>query len=200
MTGRVGYARVSTVDQNPQLQLDALQADGVVRIFTDTASGATTARPQLQALLAFLRPGDTLVVWKLDRLGRSLRDLINLLADLEERGVMFRSITDGIDTSTPAGKMMLGIFGALAEYERDLNIERTHGGLAAARAQGRVGGRPTVMTPARLEAAQAMRDQGKTLQEIAETLGVSRPTVVRHLKKALERETSTAPVPQNSTP
>lgn len=177
----IGYARVSTTMQDPTLQHDALTEVGCERIFTDQATGRTQDRPQLKAVMDYLRSGDTLVVWKLDRLGRSLRDLIDTLAALEERGITFRSVTEGIDTSTPAGRMVAGIFGTLAEFERELILERTHAGLAAARARGRVGGRPSVMTPDRLAAAERMRAEGKTLDAIASTLGVGRSTIVRAL-------------------
>lgn len=181
MSNRVGYARVSTADQNPQLQIDALEAAGVGRVFVDRASGATTDRPQLIAMLDYLRPGDTLVVWKLDRLGRSLRDLVNLLADLDDRDVSFHALTDGIDTSTAAGRMVAGVIAALAEYERSITRERTLAGLASARARGRKGGRPRVMTEARVKTAHELRQKGMTLQAVADTLGVGRATVVRAL-------------------
>ena len=136
----LGYARVSTLDQNEDLQLDALSAAGCDQVFTDHASGRLASRPALDDLLSRVRPGDTLVVWKLDRLGRSLKHLLEVVAFLEERGVALRVLTEQIDTSTPGGKLVFHVFGALAEFERDLIRERTRAGLAAARARGRVGG------------------------------------------------------------
>ena len=141
----LGYARVSTTDQQPQLQVDALIAAGCYRVFTETASGARTDRPTLEQVLDQLRPGDTLVVWKLDRLGRSLRHLVDTVTGLAERGIGFRSLQEAIDTTTPGGKLVFHVFAALAEFERDLIRERTNAGLAAARARGRHGGRPSVL-------------------------------------------------------
>jgi DNA invertase Pin-like site-specific DNA recombinase len=138
----IGYARVSTGEQTLALQLDALAQAGCGKVFTETASGATADRPALGQALAYLREGDTLVVWRLDRLGRSLPHLIETVAALRERGVGFRSLTEQVDTTTPGGKLVFHVFGALAEFERDLIRERTHAGLAAARARGRTGGRP----------------------------------------------------------
>jgi DNA invertase Pin-like site-specific DNA recombinase len=191
----IGYARVSTRDQNPQLQLDALQAAGCRPIFTDHASGARTDRPELTRALERLRDGDTLVVWKLDRLGRSLRHLIDLADDLQARGVGFRSLTEGLDTTTPGGKLIYHVMGALAEFERDLLRERTRAGLDAAAAQGRRGGRPTVMTPSKLRAAQGMIGAGElTMEEIAATVGVSR----RSLYRALTRQRVAQSAPGNA--
>ena len=140
------YVRVSTTDQQPQLQIDALERAGGYRVFTETASGARTDRPTLEQLLDQLRPGDTLVVWKLDRLGRSLRHLVDTVTSLAERGIGFRSLQEAIDTTTPGGKLVFHVFAALAEFERDLIRERTAAGLEAARVRGRQGGRPSVMT------------------------------------------------------
>ena len=177
-----GYARVSTTQQDEALQQDALEKVGVDRIFIDKASGATESRPALDELLGQLRAGDTVVVWRLDRLGRSLRHLIDLVGDLEQRGVGLRSLTESIDTSTPGGKPVFHVFGALAEFERDLIRERTQAGLAAARARGRVGGRPTVWTPERLAAARAMYEEGEhDVATIARVVGVSRASVYRGL-------------------
>lgn len=182
MTGTViGYARVSTDAQDEALQLDALERAGVIRIFTDRGSGATMQRPQLVAALDYVRDGDVLTVWRLDRLGRSLRDLIDQVDALAKRGVGFRSLTESIDTTTAGGKMVFHIFGALAEFERDLIRERTRAGLDAARARGRVGGRPTVMSPERIDTARKMHDEGVPVARIAETLGVGRSTVHRAL-------------------
>src|SRR5690348_6581068 len=151
MTTAVGYARVSTGEQTLDLQLDALAAAGCDRVFQDTASGAKAERPGLARALDFLRPGDTLVVWRLDRLGRSLQHLIQTLTALDQRGVGFKSLTESIDTTTPGGKLVFHIFGALAEFERDLIRERTQAGLAAARARGRTGGHPRVAASAQPE-------------------------------------------------
>ncbi len=178
----LGYARVSTLEQTAQLQADALTQAGCYRVFTDVESGAKADRPQLAALLDQLRPGDTLVVWRLDRLGRSLRHLIDTLTDLDARGVGFRSLTESIDTTTAGGRLVFHIFGALAEFERDLVRTRTTAGLAAARARGRRGGRPPKMTADKIAAARALYSARElTLDEIAKTLGVGRTTLYRHL-------------------
>lgn len=176
----IGYARVSTQAQDLALQLDALEDVGCDRVFTEKVSGVKADRPELEAALAYLREGDTLVVWKLDRLGRSVQHLVNTVVDLEQRGVGFRSLTQGIDTTTPAGRLVFNIFAALAEFERDLITERTMAGLAAARARGRTGGRKTVMTDAKLRVAREMQGD-HTIATIAETIGVSRATLYRHL-------------------
>ncbi len=177
---KLGYARVSTLDQDPALQLDALTAAGCDRIFVDKASGKLASRPALDDLLEQLRPGDTVVVWRLDRLGRSLRHLLETVADFERRGVSFISLTENIDTSTPGGRLVFHLFGALAEFERDLIQERTAAGLAAARARGRVGGRPTVWTPDKIKAAGAMQATGThDVTSIARALGVSRASIYR---------------------
>jgi DNA invertase Pin-like site-specific DNA recombinase len=147
----LGYARVSTTDQQPQLQVDALEKAGCYRVFTETASGARSDRPVLEHVLDQLRPGDTLIVWKLDRLGRSLRHLVDTVTGLADRGIGFRSLQEAIDTTTPGGKLVFHVFAALAEFERDLIRERTAAGLAAARARGRHGGRPPVMTTHKLK-------------------------------------------------
>lgn len=194
MSHRLGYARVSTLDQDPALQTDALEKAGCYRVFVDKASGKLDRRPQLDAVLDQLRPGDTLVVWRLDRLGRSMKHLISVVADLEERGVGFRSLNEQIDTSTPVGKLVFHIFGALAEFESDLIRERTLAGLEAARARGRKGGRKKVMTPEKLKVARAMYDSKEhTIATIAQTIGVSRSALYRAFaeedaEKAAERE------------
>ena len=174
-----GYARVSTSGQDEALQLDALAQAGCDRIFTDHASGAAENRPALQELLSTLRRGDTLVIWRLDRLGRSLRHLLEVVSDLDQRGVALRSLTESIDTSSPAGRLVFHTFGALAEFERDLIRERTKAGLAAARLRGRMGGRPTVWTPEKREQAQRMLTEGADVAAIARVLSVSRPSVYR---------------------
>jgi DNA invertase Pin-like site-specific DNA recombinase len=178
----LGYARVSTLEQDAALQHDALRAAGCFRSWTDTASGSLTDRPELVAVMDALRPGDTLVVWRLDRLGRSLPHLIETVRGLAERGIGFRSLQEAIDTTTPGGRLVFHIFGSLAEFERDLIRERTMAGLAAARRRGRVGGRPTVMTAAKTKQAARMVTAGTPLTEVADVLGVSRTTLYRHLK------------------
>jgi DNA invertase Pin-like site-specific DNA recombinase len=193
----LGYARVSTADQRPELQLDALRAAGCYRIFVDTASGALDDRPELAKALDHLRPGDTLVVWKLDRLGRSLRHLIDTLGALQERGVGFRSLQESLDTTTPGGKLIFHLFGALAEFERDLIRQRTQAGLAAARARGRTGGRPPSLTPTKTALARQLYDARQhTLAEIARTLGVSRATLYRHLGRQPAPRLATSPPPR----
>ena len=191
-----GYARVSTGDQDARLQHDALTQAGCYRIFTDTASGSLESRPELDKLLDQLRPGDTLVVWRLDRLGRSIRHLIDQLASLQERGVAFRSLQENIDTSSSGGKLVFHIFASLAEFERDLVRERTHAGLKAARARGRVGGRPPLLNGDKLRTARKLYEQkDMTVAQIGEVLGVSRPTVYR----ALRKETGALPTRQKKS-
>jgi len=178
----IGYARVSKGEQNPELQHDALAAAGAVRIFTDTITGMAASRPQLDACLEYLQPGNVLAVWRVDRLGRSVPHLVDTVAALGARGVQFRSLTEHIDTTTPGGELVFHIFAALAQMERRLISERTLAGLDAARARGRVGGRPTVMTPDKLEAAQRLVEARVPITQIAATLGVGRATVSRALK------------------
>lgn len=185
-----GYARVSTTGQDEALQHDALEHARCDRIFTDHASGGTSSRPALDELLGMVRRGDTLVIWRLDRLGRSLRHLLEVVGDLEQRGVALRSLTESIDTSSPAGRLVFHTFGALAEFERDLIRERTRAGLAAARARGRVGGRPTVWTPDKKEQARRMLAEGKSVSVVAEVLAVSRATVYRALERPIRQESS----------
>jgi DNA invertase Pin-like site-specific DNA recombinase len=183
MATLIGYARVSTEDQNAELQIDALNAAGCFKVFTDKASGSLSHRPQLDKMLEQLRDGDVVVVWRLDRLGRSLKNLIALVEELAEKGVGFRSLTESIDTTTTGGKLIFHIFAALGEFERELIRERTNAGLAAARARGRVGGRPPVMTPDKVKVARQMyNSQEHTVEAIAKTLGVSRKTIYRHLE------------------
>ena len=178
----LGYARVSTTDQHPQLQVDALERAGCYRVFTETASGARTDRPVLAQVLDQLRLGDTLVVWKLDRLGRSLRHLVDTITELAERGVGFPSLQEAIDITTSGGKLVFHVFAALAEFERDLIRERTTAGLAAARARGRHGGRPSVLTGHKLQVAREIYASCQyTLTAIANALSVSRASVYRHL-------------------
>lgn len=181
----IGYARVSTADQNPELQETALLEAGCSRIFMDKASGSLAERDQLTAALEYLRPGDVVCVWRLDRLGRSLKHLVQTVADLEARGVGFRSLTENIDTTTPTGRLVFHIFASLAEFERDLIRERTIAGLEAARARGRRGGRKPSLSPKQIEVARKMYAEGdNTVSEIAEALHVSRATIYRHLRPA----------------
>ena len=181
----IGYARVSTGEQTLDLQRDALAKAGCDRVLEETASGAKADRPVLQEALAYSRAGDTLVVWRLDRLGRSLPHLIETVAALAARGIGFKSLTEQIDTTTPGGKLVFHVFGALAEFERDLTRERTHAGLAAARARGRTGGRPKKLAdPKRLALARALYHGGQTdVATICATLGISRATLYRALKQ-----------------
>jgi DNA invertase Pin-like site-specific DNA recombinase len=183
----LGYARVSTGDQDVALQRDALTAAGCYRVFVDTASGALDARPALAEVLDQLRPEDTLVVWRLDRLGRSIRHLIDFLSDLETRRVGFRSLTESIDTTSPGGRLVFHLFAALAQFERELIKERTNAGLAAARARGRHGGRPPRLTGDQVKTARRLYDQkDMTVSQIGEVLGVSRTTIYRALGKQTE--------------
>lgn len=181
----VGYARVSTQDQKPQLQLDALKAAGCGRIFEEKASGAQRERPGLKDALEFLREGDTLVVWKLDRLARSLRQLLETVELLEGRGIGLRSLTESIDTTTPGGRLIFHIFGALAEFERSVIRERTSAGLASARARGRVGGRPPAMTAGDIAVAKTLLANSEiSVKEIARRQGVSVSTLYKHIPAA----------------
>jgi DNA invertase Pin-like site-specific DNA recombinase len=183
----IGYARVSTYEQTLNLQQDALHKAGCNKIFTDTASGAKTARIGLDEALNYVRKGDTLVVWRLDRLGRSLPHLITTMTDLEERGIGFQSLTENIDTTTSGGKLIFHIFGALAEFERNLIRERTQAGLTAARERGRRGGRPKVLTGRKLSIAQDLYDKRHPIPEILQTLKISKATLYRSIQ-AGERE------------
>jgi DNA invertase Pin-like site-specific DNA recombinase len=177
----IGYARVSTDDQNLDLQRDALENAGCEQIFTDRVSGTKARRPGLETALSHLRSGDTLVVWRLDRLGRSLRHLIDTVTDLQQRGVGFKSITESIDTTTSGGRLVFNIFASLAEFEREIIKERTNAGLQAARARGRKGGRRTALTPKQLQIAQQLYDTKTPVNEICETLGISRATFYRYV-------------------
>ena len=180
MATTIGYARVSTTSQHLDMQLDALTASGCTRIHTDTASGALSARPGLDQALAELDEGDTLVVWRLDRLGRSLPHLVATIDNLTKRGVNLKSLHEAIDTTTPTGRLMVHLIASLAEFERELTIERTIAGLEAAKARGANLGRPTVWTPQRAEAATALLAAGATVTQVAQALGVSRATIYRH--------------------
>lgn len=177
----VGYARVSTADQDLQLQLDALKAAGCEKLFEEHASGARADREGLGQALEYLRAGDVLVVWKLDRLGRTVKGLVDLVEQLEGRQIAFRSLTDQIDTTTPQGRFFFHLMAALAEMERELIRERTRAGLEAAKRQGRVGGRPRKMTPAKIDAARKLLDAGTERKEVARLLGVSVSRLYHHL-------------------
>ncbi|WP_366208630.1 recombinase family protein [Klebsiella pneumoniae] len=181
----IGYARVSTGNQNLDLQKNALVRAECEQIFEDTASGKNSRRPGLRRAIRRLKPGDSLVVWKLDRLGRSVRDLITLVSELQARGVNFRSLTDSIDTSTPAGRFFFHVMSALAEMERELIVERTRAGLAAAREQGRVGGRRRVMTEEVVERCRRMLENGATRQQIADVIGVGVKTIYKYFPAAV---------------
>jgi len=183
MSMLVGYARVSTTDQNLDLQTDALQAAGCERLYTDTVSGAKVDRPGLIAALNTCRPGDTLVVWKLDRLGRSLQHLVETVRDLITRGVGFKSVQEQIDTTTAGGKLIFHIFASLAEFERDLIRERTNAGLSAARARGRKGGRPKGVDTKKQKAALALKKEGAhSVREICEIVGIARNTYYKYTR------------------
>lgn len=175
-----GYMRVSTVNQTTDLQEDALRAAGCERIFCDTISGSTTSRPGLDQCLDFLRSGDTLQVWKIDRIGRSLPHLLSILNNLHGRGIHFVSLTEQIDTRTPAGKMLFSVIGALSEYERSIIQQRVKCGLESARLRGRIGGRPKAVTESKASAIAAMRMQRLTPNEICAALSISRATYFRH--------------------
>lgn len=188
---RVGYVRVSTPDQETALQHDALTAAGCSRIFQDQASGARTDRPGLADALGYLREGDVLVVWKLDRLGRSLPHLIETVATLERKGVGFLSLTEAIDTTTPGGRLIFHMFGALGEFERDLIRERTRAGLTAAAARGRKGGRKPVVNPDVLARARALMAKGLTAREAAYRLKIGKTALYEALRP-IEQPASTA--------
>jgi DNA invertase Pin-like site-specific DNA recombinase len=178
----IGYARVSTLDQTLAFQQDALSAAGCEQLYTDTVSGSVTERPGLTQALSHLRTGDTLVVWRLDRLGRSLPHLIETVRQLQEQGVGFQSLQEQLDTMTSGGKLVFHVFGALAEFERDLIRERTHAGLAAAPARGRLFGRPKVLSSQQVKQLQTLAKDGRsTVGEICQTLGISRATYYRYL-------------------
>ena len=181
----LGYARVSTADQAPRMQLDALDQAGAVRTWTDFASGAGASRPQWDALLEFAREGDVIVAWRLDRVGRSLRNLIDLVQVLDERGIGLRLLQEQLDTSTASGRMLFHIMGSLAQFERDLLTERTNAGLAAARARGRVGGRKPKLSPQQAAAVRAMYETRRhTVAEVAQAFNVSPRTVYRVVERA----------------
>lgn len=188
---KIGYARISTTDQNLDLQIDALKQAGCERIYCDTITGSSTHRPEFDKMLEALRPGDVLTVWKLDRIGRSLKHLIEISHHLDQQGVDLHIITQGIDTTTPAGKMLFQIMGSVAEYEKALIQERVQAGLKSARERGRVGGRPTSLNHEQKKQIFAMH-QAKTssVSAIAKTFGVSRPTIYKVIKAEEERRSN----------
>ena len=178
----IGYARVSTEEQRVDLQMDALKSAGCERIFTDTASGTRDDRPGLREALEFVRPGDTLISWRLDRLGRSVRQLVGLVAELRDRGIGFKSLQEGFDTGSSGGKLIFHVFSAMAELERDVLRERTCAGLAAAKARGRLGGRPKKLQAHQIAMAKTLVADGTSkFSDVCRTLGVSRSTLYRSL-------------------
>jgi DNA invertase Pin-like site-specific DNA recombinase len=187
---KIGYVRVSKQEQHEALQIDALNEAGCEKWFADKITGSKAERKGLDEALAYVRPGDTFVVWKLDRAGRSLTHLIELLKGLQERGIEFISLTEQIDTTTPGGKLIFHLMGALAEFERDLIRERTNAGLVAARARGRIGGRPKKLkTNGKVALARRMfADQSHSIPEICAALGISRATLYRYVKETKSPE------------
>jgi DNA invertase Pin-like site-specific DNA recombinase len=183
----IGYARVSTQDQTLDLQTDALKQAGCEKLFTDSISGTKSERPGLQEAMNHLRAGDTLVVWRLDRLGRTLKHLIATITDLSDKGIGFKSLQENMDTTTSGGKLIFHIFGALAEFEREVIKERTNAGLQAARARGRLGGRPKLqaLDPKKVTLAKKLYDDGHMpVKEICETLHIGRSTLYRYVQSA----------------
>lgn len=183
---KFGYARVSTKDQNLNLQIEALEKAGCEKIFNEKISGSTKNRPELDKMIAHLRKDDVLFVWRLDRLGRSLKNIIDLVLSLSEKGVVIKGISDGVDTSTSSGRLFLNIMASLAEYERELIKERTNAGLQSARARGRIGGRPKGYTKETIAKLLIMRsvykDKSKTPEEVYKPLGLTRATFYRYAK------------------
>ena len=183
---KFGYARVSTKDQSLNLQEDALTKAGCKKIYSEHISGAKSDRPELEKLIQQLREGDLIVVWKLDRLGRSLRDLVNLISRFQDMGVGFKSLQDNIDTTTPAGKLTFHLFAALAEFERDIISTRTKAGLEAARARGRIGGRPKGLSKKAQDKARLAEslytENKRSIKEICDHLDITKPTLYRYLK------------------
>ncbi len=182
---KVGYARVSTVDQNLDMQMDALKKENCREIFQDHASGIKSDRDGLVRALEFMREGDTLVVWKLDRLGRSLKHLIDIINLLNEKGMYFKSLQESIDTGSSGGKLIFHVFGALAEFERDMIRERTLAGIEAAKQRGRTGGRPRKLDEKMVEFARSMLDdKSNTVTDVCKALGITKSTLYRYLKKS----------------
>lgn len=178
----IGYARVSTKDQSLDLQLDALNKYGTQRIFSEKMTGTKSNRPQLNEMLKFLREGDTVVVWKLDRIGRSMKDLINIVTEFQNRGVHFISLKENIDTSSATGKLVFGIFASLAEFERDIISERTRAGLESARARGQRGGRPAVADNQVKTALKMYDARLHSVEEIIKTTGISKTSLYRYIR------------------
>jgi len=179
---KIGYARVSTTDQNTNAQRDALKGAGCAKIVTDQVSGAATKRPKLDKLLASIKAGDVLTVWRLDRLGRSLPHLIEVVRDLEGKGAHLQSLTEGIDTTTAQGRLTFHLMGALAEFERSLIVERTQAGLTAAKKRGVRLGRPKALTPSQIDHARKLIEKGERPASVARSLGVDRSTLYRAMK------------------
>jgi len=175
----IGYARVSTQDQNLDLQIEALTKAGCKKVFDDKMSGSRAERPGLAKALEMLREGDTLVVWKLDRLGRSVKNLVDLVGELHKKDIQFKSLTDAIDTGTPSGRFFFHVMASLAEMERELTVERTRAGLEVARQVGRTGGRKRQMTDSKIESAKKLLANGVRPRDVAKNLGVSVPTLYR---------------------
>jgi DNA invertase Pin-like site-specific DNA recombinase len=197
----IGYARVSTHDQNLDLQRDALKEVGCDQVYEDQISGAKAERPGLDEALSHLRKGDTLVVWRLDRLGRTLKHLIETITDLEERGVGFRSLQESIDTTTSTGKLIFHVFSALAEFERNLIRERTQAGLKAARARGRKGGRPRKLDAAKTKLLYQLYDEReRPVREICQLMGISKPTLYDYLGRRTEARAAAGPLEQKVSP
>ena len=181
----IGYARVSTQDQNLDLQIEALTKAGCQKLFDDKMSGSRAERPGLTKALEMLREGDTLVVWKLDRLGRSVKNLVDLVSDLHKQGVQFKSLTDAIDTGTSSGRFFFHVMASLAEMERELTVERTRAGLEVARQLGRKGGRKRKMTDSKIESAKKLLASGVPPRDVAKNLGVSVPTLYRWIPASM---------------
>ncbi|WP_397474934.1 recombinase family protein [Pusillimonas sp.] len=198
---QIGYARVSTRDQNLDMQRDELLRAGAETIYEDHASGKSADRPELEHCLKALRTGDTLTVWRLDRLGRSLHDLVNIVTDLERRGISFRSLKEAIDTQGPAGKLVFHMFAALAQFEREIIAERTVAGLAAARARGRCGGRPHRLSPTQRKIALTMMNAGEiSVADISKHFGVSRSTLYNIVSESRKANGAVTVVPAEVAP
>lgn len=184
MSEKIGYARISTIDQNLNLQLDALEQEGCTKIFQDTISGSRSDRPGFEDFLSYVRPGDTLVVWKLDRLGRTMKFLVNLINEFEKKDIQFKSITEGIDTNTTIGKFTFNIFGSLAQFERDMIRERSLAGQKAARSRGERTGRPKKLEIRKRKFAKELYESNKyPIQTICKMLEITKPTLYRYIRE-----------------